>query len=403
MTFHPFDLEHYQSQHERKVEINLADSSVKCIAMHEWLSENEQRELMKLDLFYPEVNGTQLLRERIAHLYPKASADNVLVTVGASQANKLICETLLDARDEIIVISPGYRQMYGLAKNIGCDVKELFLPAENNWKLNLDQLAGLISSKTKMLAIVNPNNPTGSILSSTEMSEIVSLCQRHDIWLHADEVYCGTEIEDETTDTFWGKYDKLICTNSLSKAYRLAGLRIGWAIAHPGLIQALWRRHEYAVIAASGPSMKLAEIALRDDKRTFLLDSQKKLMFAGRKILQNWIKSQNGLFTVNPSPATAVSFVRYHFDMTSHDLAEQIREQASVLIAPGSYLGTENHLRITVGYEPEKVTEGLRRIAEVSSLYATTRNSNYGRGALDAASATAGADGGTLGAAAVTA
>ena len=122
---------------------------------------------------------------------------------------------------------------------------------------------------------MNPNNPTGSILTAEEMARIVSICRKTGSWLHADEVYRGTELAGDETPSFWGMYERVICVNSMSKAYGLAGLRIGWAVASPEMIEELWRRHEYAVIAASGPSMKLAEIALQRTKRKMLLDRQR--------------------------------------------------------------------------------------------------------------------------------
>jgi len=365
MNFQNFQLEYFQSQFERAVEINLADSSVKCASVQELLAGDDPQPLIDLPLYYPEVNGTALLRERIAALYPGASAGNVLVTVGAAQANWMLASTLLEAGDEVIVVSPGYRQVWGLARNLGCVVKEAQLRPESGWRLDLNELERLAGGKTKLISVVNPNNPTGSILSSEEMRRIVAVCAKHGAWLHADEVYCGTEFDRPETPSFWGMYDKLVCVNSLSKAYGLAGLRIGWSVASPEMIEALWRRHEYAVIAAAGPSMKLAEIALEPAKRRMLLERQKKLSREGHRILRDWVREQNGRFSVDEPIATSIAFVRYHFDMPSVDLADLIRQKASVLVAPGAYLGTEHHLRITVGYEPEKVRTALARIGEV--------------------------------------
>jgi aspartate/methionine/tyrosine aminotransferase len=158
-------------------------------------------------------------------------------------------------------------------------------------------------------------------------------------------------------------YDRLISVNSLSKAYGLAGLRIGWAVSSPATIEELWRRHEYAVIAASGPSMRLAEIALKPEKRRMLLERQRELSRQGHRILREWVRDQRGLLSVGEAVATSIAFVRSHLDIGSVELAEHIRREASVLVAPGAYLGTEHHLRITVGYEPEKVRAALRRIA----------------------------------------
>lgn len=365
-AFTPFALEYYQSQFEHKVEYNLADSSVKCVTTREWLNAAEIEELLNTGLFYPEVNGTHALRERIAALYPQAGPDNILVTVGASQANSLVCTTLLQPGDEVVVLSPGYRQVWGLAHNTGCTVKELPLRPENAWQPDLAELDALMTARTKLVAIVNPNNPTGAILSVDAMQSIVAACARVGAWLHADEVYCGTERNQATeTPSFWGLYDKLICTNSLSKAYGLSGLRIGWAVAAPDVVEELWRRHEYGVIAAAAPSMTLATIALQPDKRRRLLDRQKQLARAGWQVLETWLDEQDGVFSVCGSEATSIAFVHYQLPLGSVELAERIRQQASVLVAPGAYLGADQHLRITLGYEPAKVRTALARIGAV--------------------------------------
>jgi aspartate/methionine/tyrosine aminotransferase len=277
----------------------------------------------------------------------------------------------------VIAVSPGYRQVWGLARSLGCRVKEAQLRPDNNWRLDLDELESLASAKTKLISIVNPNNPTGSILSGEEMRHIVQICERSGAWLHADEVYRGTELDGVETPSFWGMYDKVICVNSFSKAYGLAGLRIGWALAEPQVIEALWRRHEYAVIAAAGPSMTLAEIALLPEKRKTLLDRQRNLSVAGHALLEKWVREQDGRFRVSPAVATSIAFVGYNFDVPSPELADHIRTKASVLVAPGAYLGTEHHLRITVGYEPAKVITALERIgavaAELAEASAATR------------------------------
>ena len=364
MNFQNFELEYFQSRFERTVEYNLADSSVKCASVSDLLAGEDAAPLTTLPLYYPEVNGTVLLRERIAALYQNASAANVLVTVGAAQANWMICSTLLEPGDDVIVVSPGYRQVWGLARNTGCRVHEVQLHPENDWRLDLHELERLAGPRTKLVSIVNPNNPTGSILSAKEMERIIEICKVRGAWLHADEVYQGTELAGVKTPSFWGMYDRVICANSLSKAYGLAGLRIGWALASSEMIEELWRRHEYAVIAASGPSMKLAEIALRPDKREMLLARQKSLSAEGHRILRDWVLQQNGKFSVGPAVATSIAFVRCHLDIGSVELASRIRTKASVLVAPGAYLGTEHHLRITVGYEPQKVKTALERISE---------------------------------------
>ena len=358
--FQPFELERYQSLHERTVDFNLADSSVKCTGVSDWLDESEIHELLDTGLFYPEVNGTRALRERIAALYPGTDATNVLVTAGAAEAGCLVCETLLEAGDEVVVVSPGYRQVWGLALSRGCAVRELQTRAADDWRPDLEALDALVTPATRLVSIVNPNNPTGTVLTDEEMARIVATCARASCWLHVDEVYAGTEVTGPSAATFRGSYDKLVCVNSMSKAYGLSGLRIGWIVAEVGLIDAFWRRHEYAAISAASPSMTLAEIGLRDDKRAWLLARQRQLSRDGRAVLERWLGEQRGLYRWRPSAATPGGVHRAACRcvvVRSRRVPAAGERRCS--LAPGSYLGAEGCLRVTVGYPADKVAAAL--------------------------------------------
>jgi aspartate/methionine/tyrosine aminotransferase len=381
-SFQPFELEYYQSQHEHDVEINLADSSVQCVSAREWLTDDEQQQVLDTPLYYPMVNGTTELRRAIAELYPGARPEHVLVTVGAAQANAMVAATLLRPGDDVVVVSPGYRQIWGLAHNTGCTVRELQLRPELDWRPDLDELDALLTPRTRMVSVVNPNNPTGVAFTDGEQARVVAACERVGAWLHADEVYAGTErAGGMETPSFWGKSSKVVCTNSLSKAYGLAGLRVGWCVSDPRTIEDLWRRHEYAVIAAAAPSMTMAAMALRPDKRARLIDRQRALSRAGHAALHEWLATQHGRFTVRPSVATAIAFVRYELpfrrrpdaseaSVGSLDFAEHIRKTQSVLVAPGALMGAEHHLRIALGYQAHKVRRALDRIAAAAEAFA---------------------------------
>ena len=380
-AFQPFELEYYQSQYEHEVELNLADSSVQCVSTREWLTADEQQRLLDTPLYYPMVNGTTQLRRAIAALYAGARPENVLVTVGAAQANGLVAATLLRPGDEVVVMSPGYRQIWGLAHNTGCVVRELQLRAERDWRPDLDQLDALVTPRTRLVSVVNPNNPTGIAFTEEEMARVVAACERSGAWLHADEVYAGTErAGGAETPSFWDKYAKVVCTNSLSKAYGLAGLRIGWVLSDVATIEELWRRHEYAVIAAAAPSMTLATLALQPEKRGQLVERQRALSRAGHAVLHEWLATQNGRFSVRPSVATAIAFVRYDLPLRgragaseasigSFEFAEHIRTTQSLLVAPGGFMGAEQHLRITLGYEADKVRRALARLSAAADAF----------------------------------
>lgn len=364
MTFQPFELEQWQSEWEHTVEYNLADSSVRCAAVREVLGPEAVDRLLDQVLFYPQVNGTDALRARIAGLYEGATADQVLVTAGASEANQILCQTLLSPGDEIVVMEPGYRQVWGIACNLGCTVKSFPLRPEEGWRPDLDALEAAVGPRTRMIAIVNPNNPTGSILTAAEAARITAIAAKAGAWLHVDEVYRGTErLSDTETPSLWGAYERTVVVGSLSKAYGLAGLRVGWLVGPKDLVEEAWRRHEYVVIATAGPSMLLAELALEPAARTRLMARQRELSRRGWDGLERWIGANAELVSAVPPAATALGFVRVHLDLSSVAVADAIRRRSSVLVAPGAYLGAEHHLRITHGYE--HAPAALDRIATV--------------------------------------
>ena len=156
-----------------------------------------------------------------------------------------------------------------------------------------------------------------------------------------------------------------MCVGSLSKAFGLPGLRVGWLVAPPALLQAAWRRHEYATIATSKLSMHLAELALAPPARDRLLSRNRALVRAGYDRLAAWIDGTDGLLSIVPPAATALGFVRYALDAPSLEVAHALRTEADVLVAPGAHFGVERHLRITHGLEPAYLDAALERIAAV--------------------------------------
>jgi aspartate/methionine/tyrosine aminotransferase len=366
-AFVPFLQEMWQSLHETEVSFNVADSAVRCVPLGELLRPGHEQELSALELYYPQVNGTTLLREQIAAAYSSAVEESqVLVTVGAAEANQIVCQTLLVPGDRVVVIEPGYRQVRGLALNLGCQVEPVQLCFDDAWHLDLDQLAAAITPRTKLLYVVNPNNPTGTVLAEEQMDAIIDLVERTGCFLLADEVYRGSELDgDRETPSFVGRHPRVIATNSLSKAYGLCGLRIGWVVADAELIEACWRRHEYAVISAAAPSVLLAEYALEPQMRQRLLQRQRAFLREGARRVEEWVVEHDDLLEVVPPVATALSFPRYRLTLDSVAVADALRRDASVLVIPGSTMGAEHHLRITHGFEPRYLDEALHRIAVV--------------------------------------
>ena len=365
-AFQPFLMERWQSLYEHEVELNLADSAVRCAPLRLLLGPGDLDDLAGLELFYPQVNGTDLLRARIAQTYASPPDDrDVLVTVGAAEANALVCQTLLASGDRVTVIEPGYRQVRGLAENLGCAVDVVQLREEDGWRLDPDELRAAVGPRTKLLNVVDPNNPTGTVLDEEARAAILDAVDSSGCWLLADEVYRGSERDGVETPSFWASHPRAISVNSLSKAYGLCGLRIGWVVAEQPLAAELRRRHEYAVISASLPSVFLAERALEPEKRRELLARQRDLVREGAALYARWLDEHAALVSAQPAAATALAFPRYRAPLPSEEVADAIRRRGSVLVIPGSMMGSEGHLRLTVGFEPDFLGRALDRVAHV--------------------------------------
>ena len=366
--FQPFVMERMMSKHEQEVEYNLSESGVHPVRLEELVTARPEslEQLLRTELNYPHVNGIPSLRENIARMYPGATPANVLVTVGAIEANYISTRTVLSAGDEVVVMLPNYMQVWGIARNHAYSIKTFQLREEWGWAPDLDQLKDVASSKTRLIAICNPDNPTGYILTADEMEEITAVADRCGAWILADEVYAGAErLREEQSPSFFGGYERVIASGSLSKAYGLPGLRLGWVVAPVQLVDEIWARHEYTTLSASMLSNHLGVIALSPEVRPLLIERTRRYIRRGYAILEEWMESQDGRFSVVSPQAAAIAFVRYHTEFNSTKFVEQLIREKSVLIVPGDHFGLDRFVRISFGLPRDYLLSGLDRIREL--------------------------------------
>ncbi|MFC1572184.1 aminotransferase class I/II-fold pyridoxal phosphate-dependent enzyme [Candidatus Eisenbacteria bacterium] len=372
--FQPFEMERMMSRFEQEVEYNLSESGVHPVLLSELLGDDPDaiKELLALDLNYAYANGTPELRNHITKLYDDASEENILVTVGAAEANYITIRTLLSEGDEIAVMLPNYMQIWGIAKNHKLSVREFHLREDSGWALDVDGLRKAVTPKTRLIAVCNPDNPTGYILTDAEMKAVCDAAASVGAWILADEVYSGAErLSDQQTPSFFGRYDKVIAVGSLSKAYGLPGLRIGWAVAPAATIDEIWKRHEYTTLSATRLSNALATLALSPSVRSRLIARARKYIRDGYAILENWMKDRRDIFDMVPPQAAAIGFARYHLDINSTEFTERLRKEKSVLIVPGDHFGLDAHLRVSFGLPHDYLIPALDRMHELVASLAT--------------------------------
>jgi aspartate/methionine/tyrosine aminotransferase len=362
--FRPFAMERWQSTWENRVDYNLSESGVHPLTVGELLSLSNEADIDRVLLGYGQSNGSDELRARIAQLVPGASADNVMVTNGSAEANFVAIWELAGAGDEVAILTPTYMQTHGLAETLGATIREIPLREAAGWQPDPDEILNAVNDRTRVIVVTNPNNPTGAILDAAARHAVLRASERSGAWILADEVYTGAELDGHETPSFFGNAERVITTGSLSKAYGLPGLRIGWCISDAETAERLWARTDYTTISPGDLTDALACTALRPEVRARLLERTRGILHRGLAQLETWM-NELGIFQWRPPDAGAICFARYDLPIESGELAERLRVEQSVLIVPGMHFGMEHFIRFGYGIEEDALHEALRRVAQV--------------------------------------
>jgi aspartate/methionine/tyrosine aminotransferase len=373
MQLEHFAMERLQSEWENRVAHNLSESGVHPMAAEDLLSPEERAALLRERLVYIQSNGTEELRQRIAALYPGASVDNVTATNGSAEANFISVWRVVEPGDEVVLVLPNYGQLWGALRGFGAEVKPVHLREELAWGLDLDELERAFSSRTRLICVCNPNNPTGAILTPAERDAIVRLAAKHGAWILADEVYRGAERDGVETATFWGTYERVLATAGLSKAYGLPGLRIGWVVSPKDESRNVWARKDYTSISPGALSDFLARKALAPAVRARILERTRGILNRNYPVLEQWVGKRGDAFRLVPPRAGAIAYLRYAWPVNSLELVLRLRDEQSVLIVPGDHFGMDGFLRVGFGNEPEDLRGGLARIDALLDSLATAR------------------------------
>ncbi len=372
MRIDRFQMERTQCLYENEVRWNLSESGVLPLRVEELLDGDAGKsELLETALKYSEADGSDLLRERIALFYPGATAENVRVTTGTSEANYMTLWGLLEDRDRAAILLPAYLQGWGVARAYAGRTDafrtvESGKGTERRWALDVDSLKAAVSRRTRVIMVTNPANPTGGVLTEEEMDAVVAAARRTGAWIVSDEVYRGAELDSHApTPTFWGRYPRVIVTAGLSKAFGLPGLRIGWIVAPKAQSARLREYQDYTTLTPSMLSDRLARRALEPARREQILGRTRAIVRRQWPEIQSWVRKHEDILDVIPPRAGAIALVRYRLPIGSVAFFDRLREEKSVLITPGAHFGIGKYIRVGFGYEIGKIREGLAKIDEV--------------------------------------
>jgi aspartate/methionine/tyrosine aminotransferase len=372
VRYAPFHMERWQSTYEHRVRFNLSESGVHPLTVGELLElAGSELRVSDVRLGYAQSNGSDELRGLIAADHPGATDASVLVTVGGAEANFASFWHLFEREGKAAVVVPTYGQVPGLIDSFGGDVRPVRLLEEEDWQPDLDALEDSLADGARFVLVTNPNNPTGATLSSESVDAIVQLTERHGAWILADEVYQGAEVGDVRTPSFWGRHDRVLVTNSLSKAYGLPGLRLGWIVGPDDHVAELWGRTDYSTICPASLSDALASVALEPKTRTRIRARTRGIVRENLALLEEWMQEQGGRFRYRPPDAGAICFARYDAPINSTEFAEKLRVERDVLVVPGDHFGMDGFVRIGFGNPSAELLEALGRIRDAFDEVAT--------------------------------
>ena len=355
MKISPFKIEEWMNRYEASALYDLTTTCIKPLSVYELMdlcshssnsynTEKEFEKILSTPLGYGDITGSERLKNNIKSLYTNQEPANITITHGAIGANQLIFYSLLEKGDEVVCIVPTYQQHYSIPESIGAEVKLYFLKEENNWLPDIEELAKIVTSKTKLLCLNNPNNPTGAVIPNWLIEELVEFAKKNNVWVLSDEVYRGLNlIGNPYSISIADIYEKGISVGSMSKTYSLPGLRLGWVCAREDLINEINHQRQYNTISVGVLDDFFASLAL--ENRNAIQERNFNIMQLGMNTFTEWLTNEPLTECVIPNGGTT-ALVKYKKDMPSRELCRRLQNRTGVALLPGETVEMEGYVRV---------------------------------------------------------
>ncbi len=366
MKMNDFKLECYFGKYEFTAPYLLTQSDCESMSTKELLAleHGAQEAFLGQWLGYTETWGDPELRHIIASLYQHMSAEDVLAFHGAQEAIFGYMNVMLEEGDHMIAMYPNYQSAYEVANaipNSECS-KWYIRDKGTHWAMDFDELEALIKPNTKLIAVTSPNNPTGYTFTNDEIKRLCAICEKNNLYLFADEVYKGLELEGEKRDWMADHYDKCASLGVMSKAYGLAGLRVGWLVSkdHETLEKVVKFKH-YMSICNSAPSEFLAKVALKHGAA--ILERNRQIIRDNIKLVDEFFDRYPQLFEKKATTCGPVAYHKLLLDMPVKDFCQMAVDKKGVLLLPSEIYGMEDQY-FRMGYGRKNVPESLAKFEE---------------------------------------
>jgi aspartate/methionine/tyrosine aminotransferase len=347
----PFAIERFYERWEFRAELMLSSSDCESRAVAELLALEPDAEarLLSLRLGYTEVPGSRELRGAIAGSYEGIEPDDVLTLAAAEEGIFITYHALLDRGDHAVIEVPCYGSALEVARSTGATVSEWHRRHEDGWAHDLHALERLLRPQTKLIYINSPHNPTGLQMDAATFARVLELAAEREMVLLSDEVYRGLEHDlSARLAPACDRYRRAISLGTVSKAYGLPGLRIGWlATRDRELLERVKDLKLYTTICSGAPSELLVALAVRHADR--LIGGNRELVLSNLPVLEALLERRRDIFQWVRPTAGPIGFARVAGQDDVGEWCERIAAEASVLLLPGSVYGEPTHVRLGFG------------------------------------------------------
>ena len=364
MEIGTFELERYFAKHEFSAQYLLSSSDCEALSLADLLELTDKdtiRLWQELKLGYTESMGHPQLRETIAEIYKGIEAENILVAA-PEECIFLLMHALLEPGDHVISTFPGYQSLYEVARSIGCQVSTWEPHESQGWHFEIDDLAGMLQTNTKLVVANFPHNPTGYVPSREDFLALVAIMREHGAYLFSDEMYRFLEVDlGVTLPAACELYERAFSLFGMSKTFGLPGLRIGWlASQERETLDHVSMLKDYTTICSSAPSEVLAIVALRAREKIIAQQTERVARNIG--VLETFFDEYADLFRWNRPKGGSICFPRMVAVDNTYDFCAQLVESESILLAPSrAFQFGDQHVRI--GFGRENLPQVIERFA----------------------------------------
>ena len=354
----PIEIESPEQLGYSTIKYNLTESSIS-----DAIFSNIQLNIQDLKLAYGDHSGKPELRELLAGEFEPLTKEDVLITAGAAAALFIAATSLLDKKDHLIVIRPNYASNIETPRAIGCEIGYVDLVFEKDFIVSVDEIRSKIKPNTKLISITHPHNPTGMVIPKDTMMELAALAEKHNCFLLVDETYRELNLND-MYPLGASLHNRIISVGSVSKAYGLPGIRIGWLISqNKELSEKFLAAKEQIFVCNSVIDEEIAYQYLL--KKEFYFVDIKKHIVKNYQTVKDWISAEKRMEMAEPKGGV-VCFPRIKNTGTdTKKFYELLNKKYQTYVGPGHWFEMpENYMRIGFGWPTnEELTQGLKNIS----------------------------------------